>query len=376
MTLFQPAVTIILPVYNVEPYLRQCLDSVVNQTERNIQIICVNDGSTDGSRAILQEYADGDSRIEIIDQENQGAGSARNAAYPFIKGKYTYFADPDDWLEHDLCEKAVRRIKETDADVVFFRCNRFCDANISERRVFDPHLPKIRYSSPQDKADLLQCSLEPWCKVWKSDFLIAHRILFCEGKRSCNDVVHHWHGIVLAKKMALLDETLYVYRMRPGSYQTIRDKSHSIAFKLMNDLEFLLKALGLFASYESDFRQFKLGFFHNRYLHVLSGLQQEFRALILANLTADDRKFYRTGKAGKDIARFYEIEIEGNPIAIIKEHVPNIVKSPERLLRHWVIRPLKAWLASRMNANKKTNDAEIISFPLQESDESSQRHVA
>ena len=90
----QPKVTIILPVYNVEPYLRQCLDSVVNQTMREIQIVCVNDGSTDGSPTILEEYAADDSRIEIIHQENQGGGSARNAAYPVARNdrKHSLFS--------------------------------------------------------------------------------------------------------------------------------------------------------------------------------------------------------------------------------------------------------------------------------------------
>jgi len=90
----QPKVTIILPVYNVEPYLRQCLDSVVNQTMREIQVICVNDGSTDGSPTILEEYAAKDPRVEVYHQENQGAGSARNAAYPYVRGKYTTLPIP------------------------------------------------------------------------------------------------------------------------------------------------------------------------------------------------------------------------------------------------------------------------------------------
>src|SRR5215469_13757361 len=110
----QPIISIIIPVYNVEPYLRQCLDSVVNQTMRDIQIICVNDGSPDNSRAILQEYANRDSRIEIIDKPNGGQSSARNAAYPHIRGKYTLFVDSDDWIERDLCEKTYRKAEETD----------------------------------------------------------------------------------------------------------------------------------------------------------------------------------------------------------------------------------------------------------------------
>jgi len=342
-----PKISIVLPVYNVEKYLRQCLDSVVNQTMSDIQIICVNDGSTDGSRAILQEYADRDSRIEIIDQENQGAGSARNAAYPFIKGKYTYFADPDDWLEHDLCEKAVRCLDETDADAVVFHANMLCGDRISEWRVFDPYLPKIRYASPQEKNNLLHWAVAPWTKVWTSDFLSAHRIFFCEGKRPANDVVHHWHGVVLAKKIATLDEVLYVYRVRPGSYQEVQGRSHFIIIKTMNDLEFLLRDIGLFASYESDFRRSKVEHFRNQYLRTPSGLRQEFRELILENLTAEDREFYRTAPeklVSKNTKLFYEM-IDGGLKEYIKYHVLStidpIIKLPEQALRRWVIKPIK-----------------------------------
>jgi len=150
---FSYKVTIVLPVYNVEPYLRQCLDSVVNQTMQDIQIICVNDGSTDKSLTILQEYAARDGRIEIIDQENQGAGSARNAAIPYIRGKYVYFADPDDWLDVKLCEKTYACAEATGADAVFFLSSRTTGKDISEKSIFafDHTLPKIRCSAGEKK---------------------------------------------------------------------------------------------------------------------------------------------------------------------------------------------------------------------------------
>ena len=136
----QPNVTIVLPVYNVEPYLRQCLDSVIRQTMRDIQIICVNDGSTDGSLAILEEYAGNDPRIMVIPQENQGGGSARNAAFPHIKGKYTCFVDPDDWIDLQLCEKLFRRAEETQAEMLFFEFARVDDRGKTK--------PRLRRRSP------------------------------------------------------------------------------------------------------------------------------------------------------------------------------------------------------------------------------------
>ena len=115
-----PHITIIIPIYNVEKYIEECLDSVIHQTMKEIQIVCVNDGSLDISREILQKYADKDARIEIIDKTNGGLSSARNIAYPCIKGKYTLFIDSDDWIELDLCEKAYAKAEDSGASITIF----------------------------------------------------------------------------------------------------------------------------------------------------------------------------------------------------------------------------------------------------------------
>lgn len=111
-----PLVTIIIPVYNVEKYLRKCLDSVVGQTYTNLEIICVNDGSPDHSLEILEEYAARDNRIKIISQKNTGLSGARNTGLEHATGDYILFVDSDDWIDLDTCEKALRE----DADVVFW----------------------------------------------------------------------------------------------------------------------------------------------------------------------------------------------------------------------------------------------------------------
>lgn len=109
-------VSVIIPVYNVEPYLKQCMDSVVGQTLKDIEIICVDDGSTDNSLDILREYAAEDSRIQIIEQKNAGAGAARNNGMRYATGKYLSFLDSDDFLNreclkrHMIWQKRTRRI--------------------------------------------------------------------------------------------------------------------------------------------------------------------------------------------------------------------------------------------------------------------------
>lgn len=122
-------VSVILPVYNVSDYLRQCMDSIVGQTLKDIEIICVDDGSTDDSLAILKEYEAKDQRVKVIQQANAGAGAARNKGLEIATGEYLSFLDSDDFFEPDMLEKAWSKAHETRAQVVVFR-------SISTERIF------------------------------------------------------------------------------------------------------------------------------------------------------------------------------------------------------------------------------------------------
>ncbi|MBP5469106.1 MAG: glycosyltransferase family 2 protein, partial [Candidatus Riflebacteria bacterium] len=114
------AVSLIVPVYNVEPFLKECLESLINQTLKNIEIICVNDGSTDGSLSILEEYAKKDKRIKVINQENKGLPVARREATKIAKGEYLQFVDSDDYIDLDACEALYTYAKLYNSDMLSF----------------------------------------------------------------------------------------------------------------------------------------------------------------------------------------------------------------------------------------------------------------
>lgn len=113
-------ISIIIPCYNTERFLPKCLDSVVNQTYRNLEIICIIDGSPDSSLTICNQYAEKDKRIVVINQDNQGLSGARNTGLSVSKGDYIMFLDSDDWIETTTCEKAVARIENNDCDLVIW----------------------------------------------------------------------------------------------------------------------------------------------------------------------------------------------------------------------------------------------------------------
>jgi glycosyltransferase involved in cell wall biosynthesis len=307
----QPLVTIVLPVYNVESYLRQCLDSIIHQTIQNIQIVCVNDGSTDGSLAILEEYAAEDSRFTILSQENQGAGSARNAAYLHIKGKYTFFADPDDWLEFDLCEKASRQLEKTDADVVYFQYYlEHADSSHTFSKEFDLRWPEIRIS-PASRSGLLTTRLQPWCKCWRTDFLIKNQIRFSEGKRPHNDQIHNWKGCVLARRVTVMNEYLYHHRRgRLGSYQSVICQDHFVILDTVKEIETILKDAGQYGDYQTAYWQGKTSSFHYVHSRLLDAEQSEFRRLVLDSLSKEDLHFIRSASLKKlhpSVPAFYEM---------------------------------------------------------------------
>ena len=224
-----PKVSVIIPVYNVEKYLRQCLDSIINQTLRDIEIICVDDGSTDGSRAILEEYSEKDSRFKVIKQNHSNAGACRNAAMAIAKGEYLGFVDADDFCDLTLFEKAYTKAKSDDADVVIWRYREYEEVSSKVRREVPLGLPSgIRLPfnglALSDKI-FSTFNFAPWNRIVKRSFAYSNRLEFQQIDRS-NDVVFGCLTLAFALRISVVDEVLYNYRVRiTGNLQSENDKT-------------------------------------------------------------------------------------------------------------------------------------------------------
>ena len=335
-----PHISIIIPVYNVEPYLRQCLDSVANQTMRDIQIICVNDGSTDGSVDILEEYAAMDSRFVVVHQNNSGAGTARNTGLRHATGKYAYFADPDDWIELDLCEKLVDKLEETLADAVYIKM-----INTQGKQVhdFDHNLPNIRVE-PQEKRDLLLHFSATFLKMWKTSFLTENEIWFSEGKRPNNDVFQNWKGAVLANRIAILDERLYHHRLREGSYQHTFDSSHYVIIDTWQKIGDMLRQVDLMSEYYPIYTLKKLNSWFRVYNLLDRRYRREFLIRIQNHLTEDDYRFVRedlSQQEHKKLRNFYLKYMAGTPIDKMRFHLKQLLKDTEKILKKNIVIPLR-----------------------------------
>lgn len=214
-------ISVVIPVYNVENYLRECLDSIVNQSLDDIEIICVNDGSTDNSLDILKEYESADSRLKVITQENKGAGGARNTALKIVNGEYVYFMDSDDTLELDAFEKLYHLAIESDADFIIFKISNF-NYETGERMDDDyytmPYLKErvgkdaFSYDDVSDMAlDLCVCCPGTF---FRREF--TEGMEFPEGLLF-EDNVFFTHAIFKADTVIFYDEFLYNRRLKSDS---------------------------------------------------------------------------------------------------------------------------------------------------------------
>ena len=177
--------SVIIPVYNAEKYLRGCMDSVLSQTLRELELICVDDGSTDGSAAILEEYAEKDSRVRVLRQENKGAGAARNLGIGAARGEYVAFIDADDSLCLDSLEPLYQQAKCTGADVIRSRAYD-CDAQTGERTESVHNalkrVPRFMFGKVLNyrRAYLLfpKVTVAPWGGLFRFEFLRRNGLRF------------------------------------------------------------------------------------------------------------------------------------------------------------------------------------------------------
>ena len=315
-------VSVIVPVYNVEKYLRDCLDSVVNQTLEDIEIICVNDGSTDNSLAILEDYAEKDSRIRIINQENKGLGGARNTGLYNANGEYISFIDSDDWIEPNTFEESYNMSKDLDLDMLMFQMkffnmeteeysenqntnievidNSFSGTVFNYKDVFD-----VLFKIPHNSVN----------KLYKYSFLKDMKFKFLEGAYY-EDLASFFPLFLEAKKVSILKKQFYIYRIRSESITTSGDEGSFDMFNILKDLQKLLKDKNIYPQCMQEFLMFiivNLKFVYLRLANAhknnfLQAMKENYEALELDNVSEEhlmkwhyeDRCFYQSIKKSKD----------------------------------------------------------------------------
>ena len=269
-----PKVSVIIPVYNTGNYLRDCLDSVVNQTLKDIEILCADDGSTDGSPAILREYAAKDSRIRVFTQKHSNAGAARNMGLAHAAGEYLAFLDSDDYYEPLMLEHMLACAQDRAADVVVCRL-KICDEDSGKLEEADwsvkkELLPEKHIFTFRDiERDCFLSILGfNWDKLFKRSLAEENQLSF-QSQGVYNDSLFTYSALVCAKTITVLDEALVVHRYRTArdSISDRRAAYTDCAYRFLQGLKAFLVRTGNDARYERDFVNYAI---HLLYIDLIA----------------------------------------------------------------------------------------------------------
>lgn len=270
------AISVIIPVYNVEKYLRKCLDSVVKQTFKDIEIICVDDGSSDNSPKILREYERLDSRIKVFSQENIGVSAARNEGMRHATGDYIYFVDSDDYLVIDALERLYNIATEHSTDLIIFKLLNFENDTqfvISKRyheMNFLSDFKKTIFNHKDIKDHIFNLDVTPCTKFFKRELLEG--IGFYESL-IFEDNIFYVDYIFKANRIYYYDEHLYNRRIRNDSITRSYGKNHMDIIKVTNIIFDKIKALGCYDQFKTQLFNFKM---YNIYLRI-SNISPEYK---------------------------------------------------------------------------------------------------
>lgn len=253
----KPLISVIVPVYNVEKYLKQCLDSIINQTLKNIEIICVDDGSTDKSLQILKDYSRQDNRIIIIEQKNLNAGVARNNGAKIANGDYLSFLDSDDIFELTMLEEMYNLAIIDNSDIVVcgFSIYDNTTKKITKQRLIKEKYVKLSPFKPQQLRDELFNFASPnaWTKLFKKELFIRYDLKFV-NTICCNDFTCVYTALALANKISIINKPFIKYRYKQKSNLTAnRNKSTDGFLIAAQELENNLQKFNIYSIYKHTF---------------------------------------------------------------------------------------------------------------------------
>lgn len=284
-------VSVIIPVYNVEKYLRECLTSVCNQTFRDLEIICINDGATDNSLKILEEFALKDSRIHIITQINQGLSGARNTGLKTATGNYIAFIDSDDYVSENFIETLYNKAISEDADisaccVTYLEDGKFIKDNHINKQTFKTQ--KEVFNSIEDKISFMG-SVVVWNKLYKTELLRNAELEFVKGCKF-EDTYFTFLAIAFANKITVNDSAEYIYRINNSSIMANVYESEKLfdIIKIMDylgaEVEKKVNSNQLDSTYKKIYDSYVIGILYSWYKKISKKYLKEFQIQIIQRL--------------------------------------------------------------------------------------------
>lgn len=306
-------VSIVVPIYNVEKYLRQCLDSIVNQTLKNIEIICVNDGSTDNSLKIIQEFADKDSRIKIINKENTGYGNSMNIGFDAAIGEYIGIVESDDYADSTMFESLYKEAKENDSDVV--KSGYYLYYSIPKEKnvkveIASPILcnrdicPVSSFKSKREQVDLFNIKPTIWSAIYRNDFIKNNNIRFNETPgASYQDAGFNFKVLACAKKLRLVKEAYLHYRQDNESSSV---NSKGKVFCVCDEYDEMERFLTLHPLLKSQLECVKNRIKYDSYMWNYNRLGLKYKYLFIEKASLELKEDMEKGNLEKAYFEYYK----------------------------------------------------------------------
>lgn len=260
-------ISIIVPVYNTGKYLEKCLESIKNQTLSDIEIICINDGSNDDSKQIIENYVLTDSRFKLINQNNKGQSAARNTGIEKAQGEYIGFVDSDDFIDSKMYETLYNNAKKNDTDISMCSFIMHDDKNNKESQndpymslnIFPKKLENVIFDYNQTLDFIFRICVSPCNKIYKNDFIKNSKFKFIENL-NYEDNVFFLDAYTSAKRVSIIKEPLYFYRYTSDtsiSHSNKYDEKKLDFFKIFELEEEILKEKNIYSNIKDYFEKSK-----------------------------------------------------------------------------------------------------------------------
>ena len=357
----RPKVSVIIPVYNGEKYIKQCLKSVIRQTLKDIEIIIVDDGSTDKTPSILRSFAKKDKRIRVFTQQNGGGGAARNTGLKYATGEYLSILDADDFFETNMLELSYNKVKETNSDIVVFRSDNYIEesgkVSLMPWTIRTELLPDTQPFTGEDiKQDVFSLfTWWSWDKLFRTDYIKENEFYFQE-QRTTNDLLFVFCAFIKAGSVVTMNDILAHHRRAAGSLSNTREKSWHCFYDALIAVRDFLKSENLYSRFEDDFINYASSFS----LWHLNTLLMPQKELLFNKLHSE--YFKELGVEGYPLSKFYNKQNFYDCERILQGNEP--IKNAENIKVSVVMPSLNvaAYIRECMESviNQTLNEIEII----------------
>ncbi|MCD8373056.1 MAG: glycosyltransferase [Clostridia bacterium] len=293
-----PLVTLVVPIYNVEKYLDECLNSCQRQTLKDIEIICVDDGSKDKSFAIAQKHAKKDKRIVCITKPNAGYGNSMNIGFDKARGEYVGIAESDDYIAPGMCEILYKKAKQFNLDVIKSDYYTFTSKGGKKNKQYEPTCSDTKYYntvlSPKQNKEMFTFQMNTWTGLYRNEFIRENNIRHNETPgASYQDNGFWFQTLSLAKSVMFVDKAFYHYRQdNPNSSINSKGK----VFCMNDEYKFIHEFIMAHEDVKANFieQYFNKMFFN--YMHTYERISEEYRLSFLERFSEELNEAQRSGE--------------------------------------------------------------------------------